>query len=153
MALIGQIPWQSQQRTHYFLHTYWKLKQTNYVLLAHPSGQPQVLDFGTFHTLMAAKFTQNVSPSVANTIQVLATRGGKFEFIQYSNNPRKYSIEANTCIKEIYDTFLSLTKKEEQILQELISLSNLKPRSKKRSILDLVIGPSNSDIREKGRGE
>ena len=101
---------------------------------------------------MLSKYDQSMTPVVDPTLQLLVSDEGVFSFKVHSTNPEKYNIVENACVRQLNYIFKILVNQESQVLSQV---RNLKPLTNtvgqdKRSILDLILGPSTTQIRTKG---
>ena len=101
---------------------------------------------------MLQKFDQSITPVMSPSLQLLTSDQGVFSFKSHSTNPEKYTVIQNACVRQLSDIFKILIDQESQVLKQFLQLKQLtgKIGQDKRSVLDLILGPSTSQIREKG---
>ena len=101
---------------------------------------------------MISKYGQFITPAVNPTLQLLVSDQGVFSFKVHPTNPEKYNIDENACVRQLNDMFKNLVSQESQVLSQVRNLKQLMTviGQDKRSILDLVLGPSTTQIRTKG---
>ena len=102
--------------------------------------------------LMLQKFELSITPVMSNSLQILTSDQGVFSFKSHSTNSEKFSIIQNACIKQLSDIFQILIDQGSQILKQFLQLKQLTGNigQDKRSVLEMVFGPSTSSIRQKG---
>ena len=93
---------------------------------------------------MLSKYDQSITPVVDPSLQLLVSDQGVFSFKVHSTNSEKFNIDENACV---------LVNQESQVLSLVRNLKQLMTviGQDKRSILDLVLGPSTTQIRTKGK--
>ena len=101
---------------------------------------------------MLSKYDQSISPVVDPSLQLLVSDQGVFSFKVHSTNPEKFNIDENACVRQLNDIFKNLVSQESEVLSQVRNLKQLMTviGQDKRSILDLVLGPSTTQIRTKG---
>ena len=101
---------------------------------------------------MLSKYDQAITPVVDPGLQLLVSDQGVFSFKVHSTNPEKVNIDENACVRQLNDIFKNLVSQESQVLSQVRNLKQLMTviGQDKRSILDLVLGPSTTQIRTKG---
>jgi hypothetical protein len=120
-----------------------------------PEGTPQILVFDSFRNLMKTKYDQDIIPTLNSKLQILSSDQKIFSFKVQSTNPEKFHIKSNICLQELNKIFKNIVQEETVVLSQVRNLKQImtiveQPKQTKRSILDLVLGPSTTEIRQKG---
>ena len=128
------------------------MPKTSYVFMAAQEGIAQILPFDSFKDLILLQFELSVTPVMSNSLQILTSDQGVFSFKSHSTNSEKFSIIQNACIKQLSDIFQILMDQESQLLKQFLQLKQVTGNigQDKRSVLEMVFGPSTSSLRHKG---
>ena len=101
---------------------------------------------------MKTKYDQTISPAMDPSLQLLTSDLGVFSFKVKNTNPENFYINENVCERQVNEIFKNLVRQESEILSQVRNLNQLMTiiEQDKRSVLDLFLGPSTTDIRQKG---
>ena len=101
---------------------------------------------------MQTKYDQTISPVMDPSLQLLTSDLGVFSVKVHSTNPEQFYINENVCVRQLNEIFKDLVRQESEVWSQVRNLKQIMTviGQDKRSILDLVLGPSTTQIRQKG---